>query len=98
MTEAPRFLLYKAAEHEQARTSSPYVRDLLAFLEHEGLRGEQAAVVLVRQREFDKAAVAAAKAEALQELLDIMHRPDLKEAEPEPEFEDPNLPPGARRK
>jgi len=98
MNDGEKFLLYKQADHIAAR-ENPYVRDLVAWLSAEGLRGEQAAVNLLRAGREKEAYYAAAKAEALDEIWKVMHRADPHESAPEREdFIDDRDPMANRRK
>lgn len=98
MTDSDKFLLYRQADHVSAR-ENPYVRDLIAFMYAEGLRAEQAAVNLLRAGEEKKAYYAAAKAEAMEDILRTMTREDPQEEKPEDDdFIDSHDPKATRRK
>lgn len=89
----PTFLDYQHADHASA-LGIKYVADLVEWLRWEVSRGNDASVALIRQRRNEEAYYAAAKAEALSEILLVLSSVEQPETSQEDDFRDPALPDG----
>jgi len=96
---AATFLDYRQADHESGRRGSLYVQALVAWMEHEQLQGNVAALAALREMKVEEARFALAKSEALGEVLKRMFEADAPEEPPQDDdFEDPALPPSERKR
>lgn len=89
----PKFLQYKAEDHERARDST-YIRDFVEYVESERTAGAAAVLEDLRTREFERAYFKLAKVDALGALIERFYPTDAVEEAPQTdeEWHDPAMP------